>query len=152
MITLYRFTSEKYKDDLSGEGSRLFGGRWNNKGHAVVYTSTSISLALLELLIHSASYEEIKSKYLMTIEVNIGEPIPDIKANKLGKNWVEDISSTKWMGDEFLKANASIFLQVPSAIIPEETNVLINPNHKDIKKVKLKNTEPFRFDIRLFKY
>jgi RES domain-containing protein len=152
MITLYRFTSEKHKDDLSGEGSRLFGGRWNNKGQAVVYTSTTISLALLELLIHSASYEEIKTKYLMTIEITTQDTIPAIKPSKLGKNWIQDINSTKWIGGEFLKAHSSLVLQVPSAVIPEETNVLINPNHREIKKIKLKNTEQFRFDSRLFKH
>ena len=59
MITLYRFAHEKYKDDLSGDGARLFGARWNSKGNPVVYTSNAISLALLELLIHSISYDEI---------------------------------------------------------------------------------------------
>lgn len=152
MITLYRFAGEKYKDDLSGEGSRLFGGRWNNRGFSVVYTSATISLALLELLIHSAAYEEIMTKYLMVLEISISDSIPEIKSNKLKEDWIEDINSTKWMGEEFLKSNSSLLLQVPSAIIPEEKNVLINPKHKDINKVKVKRATQFHFDSRLFKY
>jgi RES domain-containing protein len=151
MITLYRFTAEKYKFDLSGEGSRLFGGRWNNKGNAVAYTSTTISLSLLELLIHSVSYEEIVTKYLMIIEISAQIEIPEIKTSKLKADWISDIGNTRWIGDEFLKAGSSLLLKVPSAIIPDEKNILINPNHKDFNKIKIKTSNKFEFDGRLFK-
>ena len=151
MITLYRFAHEKYKDDLSGEGARLYGARWNSKGYPVVYTSTTISLSLLELFIHKASYDEIVSNFLITIEVNIEIEIPEIKQSKLKAGWINDESNTRWMGDEFLKSRSSLLLKVPSAIIPEETNVLINPKHPDFKKAKIKTSRAFEFDARLFK-
>lgn len=151
MITLYRFAHEKYKDDLSGDGARLFGARWNSKGNPVVYTSNAISLALLELLIHSISYDEIKLKVLMTIEISGDIEIPEIKLNKLKQDWQQDEGNTRWIGDEFLKSSSSLLLKVPSAIIPEETNVLINPLHKDMKRVKVKIAREFEFDSRLFK-
>jgi RES domain-containing protein len=151
MITLYRFAHEKYKDDLSGEGARLYGARWNSKGFPVVYTSTTISLSLLELFIHKASYDEIATNFLMIIEVGGDLEIPEIRLSKLKEDWAEDEGNTRWIGDEFLKASSSLLLRVPSAIIPEETNVLINPRHKDFKKVKVKAARKFEFDARLFK-
>ena len=72
-MIVYRFANAKYSKDLSGEGSKLFGGRWNNKGTAILYTSTSISLALLELLIHSASYDEILTNQLVIIDTHLDE-------------------------------------------------------------------------------
>lgn len=151
MITLYRFAHEKYKDDLSGEGARLYGARWNNKGLPVVYTSTTISLSLLELFIHKVSYDEIVSNFLITIEISGLADVPEIKLNKLKTDWTTDESNTRWIGDQFLTGNSSLLLKVPSAIIPEETNVLINPRHKDFKKVKVKASRAFEFDARLFK-
>ena len=151
MITLYRFAHEKYSDDLSGEGARLYGARWNSKGYPVVYTSTTISLSLLELFIHKASYDEILSNFLMTIEISGDIEIPEIKLSKLKEDWSTDEGNTRWIGDEFLKSASSLLLKVPSAIIPEETNVLINPRHKDFKKVKVKTARRFDFDARLFK-
>ena len=77
--------------------------------------------------------------------------IPEIKLNKLKQDWQQDEGNTRWIGDEFLKSSSSLLLKVPSAIIPEETNVLINPLHKDMKRVKVKIAREFEFDSRLFK-
>ena len=68
-MTVYRFTKEIYSHDISGEGAKKWGGRWNSPGLAVVYTSCSISLSLLEFLIYQSSYEEIVINQLMRIEV-----------------------------------------------------------------------------------
>ncbi len=151
MIVLYRFAHEKFQDDLSGEGARLFGARWNSKGNAVVYTSNTISLSLLEVLIHNASYDEIRTNVLMTIQINADVDIQEIKLAKLKRDWLEDDNSTRYIGDEFLTSGSSLLLKVPSAIIPEESNYLINPKHKDFKKVKITSAEVFAFDSRLFK-
>jgi RES domain-containing protein len=149
-MTLYRFVNKNYGVDISGEGARLKGGRWNSKGFPVVYTSTTISLSLLELLVHSTSYEEVQCNWLMRIDM------PDIFTASLTDlslkpNWMDDPDYSRFIGNTFLKSKKSMLIQVPSAIIPEENNVLINPLHPDLKKVKIIKASPFQFDIRLFK-
>ncbi len=149
-MTLYRFSNKYYGADVGGEGARLHGGRWNSKGFPVVYTSITISLSLLELVIHSASYEEIQSNLLLKIEIpdNFVSSLADLK---LKINWQNDPGYSRFIGDSFLRSKKSLVLKVPSAIIPEESNVLINPLHPDIKKVKIVDASPFEFDTRLFK-
>lgn len=149
-MTVYRFTRENYSHDISGEGAKQWGGRWNSPGLAVVYTSCSISLSLLELFVYQASYEEIRVNNLMKIEV------PDIfiqtiAANSLKKNWQHDIDYCRFIGNEFLQNNKSLMLKVPSAVVPEEFNILINPRHAAFKECSLLASDFFPFDARLFK-
>jgi RES domain-containing protein len=148
-MILYRFSPEQFSSDISGEGARRFGGRWNSKGRPIVYTSLSISLSLLELLIHSISYDEITRNYLTIIEVP-DDKITEVPLSTLKKNWINDVDFTKYLGDNFLQSDF-LLMKVPSAIIPRESNLLINPSHRDFKKVKIKTAERFMFDARLFK-
>ncbi len=149
-MTLYRFANKVYGASLDGEGARLKGGRWNRKGVPVVYSSTTISLSLLELLIHSASYDEINSNIL--VRINIPDSLSSLPAVlKLKSGWQNDTGYSQFIGTEFLNSRSSLLLRVPSAIIPEESNILINPLHPDMKKVKITSATPFRFDNRLFK-
>jgi len=147
-MIFYRFANSKFSNDISGEGARRYGGRWNNKGNPVVYASFTISLSLVELLIHSVSYDEIKSNELMVIETSVNH-FTDVK--QLKKDWQHDEDYSKYIGDEFLRSSSHLLLRVPSVIIPEEYNILINPLHKDFNKVKIKSIYPFHFDVRLFK-
>jgi len=101
-MIVYRFSSKQFIDDLSGEGARLYGGRWNHKGLPALYTSLTTSLALLELLIHSASYDEIKNNAIAIIELPEKE-VAEINAAALKQHWWTDESYTKFMGSEFLK-------------------------------------------------
>jgi|KBSMisStandDraft_5_1062788.scaffolds.fasta_scaffold830031_2 RES domain-containing protein len=149
-MILYRFTNKKFSNDISGEGSRLFGGRWNSKGTPAVYTSLTISLSLLELLIHSTSYEEIETNQLMIIDTNV-EDVSDITLKQLKANWQHDEDYCRYIGDNFLQTPSKLLLKAPSVIIPDEHNVIINPRHKDFNKVKIKSVKSFDFDVRLFK-
>lgn len=149
-MTLYRFTQDQYSHDISGEGARLFGGRWNSKGNAVVYTSTAISLALLELLVHCSNYNDMNSNVLVSINVPGIFP-DDIPRATPAKNWQTDIDYCRYIGDTFLASRGSLLLKVPSAIIPGEYNVLINPSHYYFKKIVIGEAAPFLFDPRLFK-
>lgn len=150
-MNLFRFTSAKYNEDISGYGARLFGGRWNSKGLAAVYTSETISLSLLEVLAHSVQFEDLKEKFLMTITVPGDCSVYKIISQKLSEGWQNDTAYTRFIGDAFLRDNKYLLLQVPSAIIKSEFNFIINPVHSDFKKVKLKSFELFEFDNRLFK-
>jgi len=150
-MNLYRFTSEKYKDDLSGLGARLYGGRWNSKGLAAVYTSESVSLSLLEVLAHAVQYNDLTEKFLMTLTMPGDISIYKIPATKLRAGWQSDTGYTKYIGDSFLKDNKYLFLQVPSAVVKTEFKFIINPTHMEFKKIKLSSSQSFEFDIRLFK-
>ena len=149
-MMLFRFCKEQYYNDISGEGAKLRGGRWNSVGLPVVYTSTTISLSLLELLIYNASYDELQNNYLMKIETP-GIPEDSITSINVKKQWQKDIGYSRFIGDSFLSTRKNIVLKVPSAIIPEEYNIIINPLHPDFKKIKIIGSSPFEFDSRLFK-
>ncbi len=150
-MNLFRFTSAKYNEDISGHGAKLFGGRWNSKGLAAVYTSETISLSLLEVLAHSVQIEDLNEKFLMTITVPGDSSVYKILSQKLSEGWQNDTAYTRFIGDSFLRDNKYLLLQVPSAIIKTEFNFIINPAHPDFKKVKLKSFQVFEFDSRLFK-
>jgi RES domain-containing protein len=149
-MTVYRFVRPIYRNDISGDGARKKGGRWNSPGFPVVYTSTAISLSLLELLIYNSSYEEIRVNMLMQITVPENQ-MQSLSVSALKQTWQKDIDYSRFMGNEFLKSKKSLLLQVPSAIIPDESNILINPVHPDFKKVKIIKASRFEFDARLFK-
>ena len=101
MITVYRFTPIQFIDDLSGRGAMLFGGRWNSIGLPAVYTSLTISLALVELFVHKDTFQDIKANHLM--EITINEPITSIIQNKkLKVNWQMDAPYSQLMGNDFL--------------------------------------------------
>ena len=149
-MILYRFSAERYSMDLSGEGAKRFGGRWNSKRIPVVYTSAQVSLSLLELLIHSISYNEIIGNRLTIIEVP-DKSFAEIDIKSLKTGWQADDTYSKYIGDQFLSSLSHLLLKVPSAVIPIEFNFLINPRHKDFSKVKVYSADPFSFDLRLFK-
>ena len=99
----------------------------------MLYSSTSISLALLELLIHSAGYNEMRVNQLVTIDTGNVEPA-SLELSQLKENWQTDVDYSKFIGDEFLRGKSTLLMQVPSAIIPEETNVLINPSPQILRR------------------
>jgi len=149
-MSLFRIANSLYKDDLTGAGAALYGGRWNSKGNAMLYLTEHISLAVLEILVNFNKAESplLPGFHLLTVELPEADLI-SIQATELKKNWVQDFHYTQFMGDEFLKTNSNLFLRVPSAVIPEEHNYLINPLHKDFKKIKIVKSTSYKLDGRL---
>jgi RES domain-containing protein len=150
-MTVYRFTHKKFAGELSGTGARLVGGRWNPVGVSVVYTSESISLALLEVLANTYTLEELQLIQLMEIAIPENATRHEIRLQSLKKNWHHDFDYTQWMGQEILGSKKSLLIRCPSAIIQKETNYLINPLHPDFKKLQWSTVTDFYFDERLFK-
>jgi RES domain-containing protein len=148
-MIVYRFSGEQYKDDISGNGARLFGGRWNSKGNPVLYASNHISLSILELLVHNKNYTSFKDPWLISISIPDHIQPVAIVASALAADWNSQPEYTQWMGDQFLNETGSLMLQVPSSIIPQENNVLINPKHPDFKKIKIADAVLFELDKRL---
>ena len=149
-MILYRLATAKYADDLSGEGARLYGGRFNPVGIPAVYTSGNVSLCILEILVR-ASKQTIPDSYtLISIEIPDTD-IREIKQDKLKKDWQNDLDYTQGIGEDFLKENKDLCLKVPSAVLPIEHNYVLNPAQAGFKKVKIIATQLLQLDKRLFK-
>ena len=135
---------------FSGEGARRYGGRWNNKGIAVVYTSGSISLAILEVLVHIPIYDILEEYVYIPVEFDQKISL-SLKLDELPGNWQKDPSprANKKIGDAWVESQESVILRVPSAIIPTEKNYLVNPAHPDFSKLKIGEPVELEFDPRL---
>ena len=136
--------------DLSGTGAKLFGGRWNSRDKALVYCSEHRSLAALEYLAHFINNIIPDELVMLTISVETGINIEEVKEVNLPANWkdyppIHELSS---IGDEWIKNSSSVILKVPSVIIDYEYNYLINPLHKDFDKISITKNEKIRFDGR----
>jgi len=134
---------------FSGEGAAKTGGRWNSRGVPVVYASASQSLAALETLVHLTPPVMFHYKV-----IRIGfsdELVEQLKAGVLPSDWrVEPPPpSTKQLGDAWVRSSRSAILAVPSVIIPDEINYLLNPAHADFKKIAVGKPADFTFDPRL---
>jgi RES domain-containing protein len=149
-MIVYRLATETYKNDLSGNGAKLFGGRWNSVGLQVIYTTENISLAVLEILVRADPYTIPLTYHLINIEISDSIQPLVITSAKLKAVWKDDIGYTQWMGDEFIKSNNGLLLKVPSAVVDQENNFILNPRHADFKKVKIVGVKKFMFDKRLF--
>jgi RES domain-containing protein len=149
-MMVYRICNSMYADDISGTGAKLFGARWNSKGIEMLYVTEHISLAALEMLVHNQFKDFSIELSLLNIFIPESAEIKEIKTSKLKTNWIEDISYTRFIGDEFINSKNAAVLQVPSAVITEENNFLINPLHPDFKKIKINTVQHFRTDKRLF--
>lgn len=150
-MNVYRIAQKAFIQDLSGEGARLYGGRWNHRGVPLLYTAESRSLATLEILVHAQKIVSISNLAILTLEIPNQFKIDDIKElTKLPLNWqkytshpeLQDLVSNWINSGEFI-------LKVPSAIINEESNYLINPLHKNMKELKVISIEDFVLDERL---
>lgn len=151
-MELYRITQERYADALSGNGAKLFGGRWNSEGLPALYTASSRALALLEILAHTpAKMLDAKPYFLVTIFVPDTATLLEADVKKLPAGWdAPDIrNSTQKAGDAFLTEKKYLLLSVPSVIVFEERNLILNPQHADFKKVKIINKRRINFDKRV---
>lgn len=141
-MLVYRICRDIYHS-LDGEGARLFGGRWNGSGHSVVYASEHISLCVLEQLVH-LDVDLIPNNWIVvTIE------IPDKCLGEKVDALPETTTAMRQFGDLWVSEKRSLLLVVPSVVVPQENNILINPHHPEMKGVKVKNISPFKLDWRL---
>ena len=135
MFVVWRILTARFADNaFSGEGARLFGGRWNPKGTPMVYTAGSQSLAVLEMMTQD---EPLRARYLMIPAMLPKElKIDKVASSQLPANWREPGAREQLqkIGGDWFKRGASAVLVVPSAVIPAESNCLLNPLHPAFKK------------------
>lgn len=147
----YRIATQKYAQKLSGEGARLYGGRWNSEGHSLIYTAETSSLAMLEILVHINVTRVGDHFCMMTIEVPDALIAPPLLQSDLPLFWNKNPheSETQRIGDAFISKGEKVAIGVPSAVNPLEQNYLINDRHPDFSKVRVIDTIPLDFDRRL---
>lgn len=149
-MIVYRVGKSKYAKDLSGEGARLFGGRWNNKMISCLYTSESRALAVLEYTVNVNLDDIPRALVISSIEIP-DRKIKLFKEADLPGNWKQSPapSSTKKIVSKILLNAEFPIIRIPSIIIPNEFNYLLNPLHKDSKHFKIVDIADFVYDVRI---
>jgi RES domain-containing protein len=137
---------------FTGEGARLYGGRWNSKGVPVIYTAATCSLAALEMLVHLQN-QQILEAYMVAEVSFTSAMVQIVDPATLPSNWAADPAPRrlKTLGNRWIAERASAILRIPSAVIQTEFNYLLNPNHEDFAKLTFSAARPFVFDPRLAK-
>lgn len=136
---------------LAGEGGLLASARWHTQGHPVLYLAETPAGALVEVLVHL----ELDPAHLPRHYKLLKAEAPDdlsVRATakaELSANWTEDLLSTRGLGDEWLRSRATALLRVPSAIVPETFNVLLNPLHPEAARLRLISHRDYPWDRRL---
>ena len=152
-LDAWRITKRKHgRTAFTGEGARLYGGRWNTPGVAMVYAAETQSLAALEMLVH-LDVPALLDRYVL-LEVGI-EPalILQLDLKEWPRDWRESPSPGRLrdIGDAWIEAGKSVAFRVPSALVPHEGNILLNPKHPDFGRLRVGRPVPFRFDPRLLR-
>ncbi len=152
MLTVWRLLTARFAQSaFSGEGARLYGGRWNRQGVAMVYTAGSQSLAMLEMLVQD---EPLRARYVMvpaSLPKNL--KIERVLPGQLPADW-RDLGAREQLqaiGTDWARRKSSAVLAVPSVVIPIETNYLLNPLHPAFTRILIGRAEAFVTDLRLMR-
>ena len=155
-VTLWRIavdTPDYTAADSSGEGARRTGGRWNRPGLPALYTSTSIALACLETVVHKNHKELPLNRYLVQVDVprSLWQRRMVLSADQhVGWDAIPCGKVSLDVGDAWLAAGKALILQVPSVIVPEEFNCVLNPRHPAISQVRFKKKRKWLYDARVW--
>jgi RES domain-containing protein len=139
-------------NDLSGTGAKMTGGRWNSKGTPVVYSAANIALATLETVHYLSGGGLPLNRYLVRIDIpdaiwaarQVLDPLPG------GWDAISAGLAARTAGDAWIAAGATALLLVPSVIVPDEYNVLINPQHGDTSSIVATTLKRWIYDSRFF--
>jgi RES domain-containing protein len=137
---------------LDGVGGLYVSGRWHTRGHPVVYCTLNPATALLETLVPMEIDAEDRPERFQVLRMEGPDTlsVEEIKPGALPSNWVEDAAFTQNVGDGWLSEAGSLLLKVPSVLVPETWNVLVNPQHAEANLLKVTMRYEHPFDARLF--
>jgi RES domain-containing protein len=156
-MRIWRLCRSVYATEaFSGEGARRFGGRWNSRGVPMVYCSSSLALAAIELFVHLDPAQSPADLVSVSAVLPEGEPARTLHAADLPQDWWSDEALTakhspRDLGDDWIRSAKSLALRVPSVPIRPEWNVLINPLHPLMPEIRIEPPQPFIFDARMFR-
>lgn len=147
-MVVYRITKAVYADRLIASGGAA---RWNSRNEFVIYTAATRALACLENVVHRSGEGLLENFRVMVIDVPDTLTVDTLPPDTLPANWFdfEQYGACQQIGGEWLRSGRSAVLRVPSAIIANEYNYLLNPAHPDFSRIVLLRTEPFAFDPRI---
>ena len=148
-MEVYRISKCRFIRQLDGFGAFTFGGRWNSKGHALLYTAGSRALALLEALAHID--RPLVCNFCRATIFIPDDSVAVYPAGDLPKGWQANPAPDilKSIGDAFIRQSKTLALRLPSAIVPDEFNYLINPLHSRMHEVRIVEEAGQEFDLRL---
>jgi len=153
MIVVWRLTPPAFARLLDGEGSRAVGGRWNSPGRPVVYASSHLSLCVLEVYVHVARElrDALPAFQAVCIGVPDGAGITEVSIDQF-KGLMADadpLAACQAVGDEWLARGSDLILSAPSVVVPEDSNIMLNPEHPKMREVGIVSMRRFRWDLRL---
>jgi len=150
-MTVYRIAACKYINDLSGEGAFRYGARWNSPGTRMLYTAESSALAMLEALAHITMLPLVQP-YCM-VRLLVPDSVEILDMNTLPENWnaMPAPDTLNRIGNEFVATGKALALKVPSVLVPDNFNFLINPTHPFFSEMKVIAITNISFDQRLVK-
>lgn len=154
MSRVYRVLRKKYgRTPFDGEGAYRYGGRWSSPGIRLCYTSEHQSLALLEYFVHLDKEDPPTDLVLAVAEVPDDLTRQRVEVSQLPANWRDPAAPPELagLGDEFAQRREHCLLLVPSALVPDEDNCLINPEHPVFKRIVVRELEPLSYDPRMFR-
>lgn len=151
-MKIWRICRERYASGaFSGEGARRFGGRWNSRGVPMVYASSSLALAAIELFVHLEPGQAPGDLVSIGAELPGGEPAQRWDETVLPAQWWDDeLGPMRDLGDAWIRDKQSLAVLAPSVPIRQEWNVLVNPLHPGIAEIMFDQPQPFVFDARMF--
>jgi len=146
MSSLWRISNHA---SLSGEGGLHFAARWHTAGLPIVYFAESPAGALVEVLVHLELDEQDWTRSYRLIQAEHPDKLKMETLDPGGKNWRTSLAATRKLGDEWLHSGRTALARVPSAIVPDTWNVLLNPRHAQADQVKIVRTVRAEYDLRL---
>jgi RES domain-containing protein len=152
-MKVFRICRERYAPEaFNGEGACRFGGRWNSRAVPMVYCSSSLALAAIELFVHLEPNLQPDDLVSIAATLPAGEPAQQLTPESLPPEWwADDFEPLRNLGDTWIRDKTSLAMQVPSAPLHSEWNVLLNPLHPAIAKLEIDPPQPFHFDARMFR-
>ena len=149
-LTLWRLVRSEFAPGLDGKGAELWGGRWNSPGLPSVYCAAHLSLAVLGYFVHLPPAMQRRTAIPEMRAVRLALPEAAVEyLDEASRELTVDPAWCRAHGDTWLQRGAGLALSVPSAVVPQEHNVILNPRHPDFGSVRVVDVAPFRFDARV---
>jgi RES domain-containing protein len=153
MAAAWRLTPPAYAHLLDGEGSSVAGGRWNSPGRPVLYTSSHLSLSVLEVFVHFPPALRDRLPELEAVRIAVPDDASGVEIS-IGQfeglmTTSDPLAACRALGDEWLARGSALVLKAPSVVVSEELNVMLNPAHVQMREVRIESSRRFHFDPRL---
>lgn len=153
MPLVWRLTPPEFHTELDGEGARLFGGRWNSPGLRALYTSSHLSLSVLETYVNIPLVLRTSLPVFQAVKISIPDNASMIRISPARLDELlaapDPVTASRSVGDNWITRRDSLVLQVPSVLVREEDNLIVNPEHPGARDVMIVSSRAFRFDPRL---